>query len=235
MGQWGANCSSGDSGPGRFRRFVWGETMPTIGAAVDAQTKQEFGAIAGARTTSESALAGSVIKAFMQAQKARDTALANRVVAEGIATALAVELFGQDFQVAAPPPLPPPLHDGPKTEQVFLRLAPHYANELGRLAGERSWKPGTYAGNFLMVHIDRRPRLCDAEIGAVRQVARQLADMGRNINQVAKKLNSSPKESHHAFALELDRIGMLIDLEATMVRNLLRANLKGWGVDDGQP
>jgi thiazole synthase ThiGH ThiG subunit len=86
--------------------------------------------------------------------------------------------------------------------------------------------------NLFCAHADRRPVLCDAEIGAVRQVARQLADLGRNINQIAKKVNAAPDKVHMAADFELIR--MLVDLETAAVKGLVKANLRGWGVSDGE-
>jgi hypothetical protein len=113
-----------------------------------------------------------------------------------------------------------------------VRLDPYYFAELGRLARERNWYRGTYLANLFCAHADRRPVLCDAEIDAVRKVARQLADLGRNINQIAKKMNASPDKTHLAGDLELIR--MLVDLEAAAVKCLVKANLRGWGISDGE-
>lgn len=182
--------------------------MPTIGAFVDQQLKDEFRRLADSRTTSESRLAGAWI----------------------------AERLRREMGLPAPPVVPVVLPDrhAPRTEQVFVRLAPYYYAELLRLAAEREWKPGTFMSQMFMAHADRRPALCQPEIDALRPVARYLADMGRNINQVARKLNSSQDEAYHVFSLELDKIAMLIDLEATVVRDLLRANVKGWGMGDGE-
>jgi hypothetical protein len=121
-----------------------------------------------------------------------------------------------------------------RTEQVFVRLEPYYHAELCRLAKERDWYRGTYLANLFYAHADRRPVLCDAEINAVRHVALQLADLGRNINQIAKKLNAAPERAHVGLAADFELIKMLIDLESTTVKELLMANLRGWGVSDGE-
>lgn len=185
--------------------------MPTIGAAVNEGTKLRFEAIAKARGTTASRLAASLITEFVQKQVAGPAAdCRTGLSVVGLAGARA----------------------GSKTEQVHVRLEPYYFAELGRLATERNWYRGTYLANLFCAHADRRPVLCDAEIGAVRQVARQLADIGRNVNQIARKVNAAPGEVHLPEDFELVR--MLIDLETAAVKELVKANLRGWGVSDGE-
>jgi len=185
--------------------------MPTIGAAVNEVTKARFESIASARGSTASRLAASLIIGFLEQELV------------GAAADRRTELPGAELVGA---------RGGTKTEQVYVRLDPYYFAELGRLARERNWYRGTYLANLFCAHADRRPVLCDAEIDAVRQVARQLADLGRNINQIAKKVNAAPDKVHLAADFELLR--MLIDLESAAVRDLVKANLRGWGVSDGE-
>jgi len=187
--------------------------MPTIGAAVNEVTKDRFELAANARGTTASRLAASLINDFLtqgQADVVRGLG-APSVSAEAVDAC-----------------------HGARTEQVYVRLDPYYFKELGRLAKERNWYRGTYLANLFHVHADRRPVLCEAEINAVRQVARQLADMGRNINQIARKLNASPESAHLAFGADFELVRMLIEIETTTVKDLLKANLRGWGVSDAQ-
>jgi hypothetical protein len=152
--------------------------VATIGAAVSEKMKEQFVEMAKARTWTPSRLAGELITQF-----------------------LADELKIEEPSATPPKPSlilptsPLRVHEA-KTKQVFVRLAPFYYEELGRLASERGWHRGTHLAEMFYAHYHCKPRFCDAEINALRQVARQLADMGRNINQIARKLNSSPDEAH---------------------------------------
>lgn len=184
--------------------------MPTIGAAVDAETKARFGEVARARSLTPSKLAGTLITEFLQREQGRLDGAAGRPDFRGL----------------------DPERGTAKTEQVHVRLDPYYYAELGRVAAERNWYRATYLANLLTAHIDRRPVLCQAEIDGLRPIARYLADMGRNINQVAKKLNVSMEHTHLAMAMDLDLMKALLDLEKDAVMNLIRANLKGWGISD---
>jgi hypothetical protein len=187
--------------------------MPTIGAAVNEVTKDRFESAANARGTTASRLAASLINDFLTQGQVD-------VVPGRGATLVPSETMDA--------------RHGARTEQVYVRLDPYYFEELGRLARERDWYRGTYLANLFHAHADRRPVLCEAEINAVRQVARQLADMGRNINQIAKKLNASPESAYLAMGADFELVRMLIEIETTTVKDLIRANLRGWGVIDGQ-
>lgn len=186
--------------------------MATIGAAVSTKTKIEFESAANARGTTTSRLAASLIENFLKGE----------VCADGPA----------DRIILCSSAIAPSEHAEMKTEQVHVRLTPFYFAELGRLANERQWYRGTYLANLFRVHLEGQPVLCGVEINAVRQVARQLADMGRNINQVVKKLNTSLEHAHLATSIDFELIKMLIELETNTVKDLIKANVSGWGVGD---
>jgi hypothetical protein len=193
--------------------------MSTIGAAVSAETKAAFEFAARARGTTPSRLGASIVEDFLKREAWKTPSL-----------------------LPAPLPVPETALDAAaesrseaRTRQVFVRLEPYYYDELGRLANERVWFPGTYLANLFHAHVDRRPVLCNAEINAVRQVARQLADMGRNINQIARKLNASLEHAHLVASLDFELVKMLVELEAGAVKDLIKANVRGWGITDGEP
>lgn len=189
--------------------------MPTIGAAVSVETKGEFDSVARARGTTSSRLGASIIEDFLnrEADKTPSLLPAHTPALSNLAT-------------VAPAP------GEARTKQVFVRLEPYYHDELNRLATERAWYAGTYLANLFCAHVDRRPVLCNAEIHAVRQVARLLADMGRNINQIARKLNTSLEHAHLVASVDFEVVKMLIELETNVVKDLMKANVRGWGVSD---
>jgi hypothetical protein len=191
--------------------------MATIGAAVKTETKAEFDSIARARGTTPSRLAASILEDFLKREAGHTPPLLPAPVPALPTLASVAAVPGEA-----------------RTKQVFVRLEPYYYDELGRLAAERVWFPGTYLANLLCAHIDRCPVLCNAEIHAVRQVARQLADLGRNINQIARKLNTSLEHAHLVASADFEVVKMLIELETNAVKELMKANVRGWGVSDGE-
>lgn len=188
--------------------------MAQIGTIVTDEIKAQFDLAARSRGTTSSRLAAAIIADFLT---------------HGTVTARASR------QTPWTPPVSVQAKNvETKTEQVFVRLEPFYFEELGRLAQERLWYRGTYLANLLRAHITKSPVLCEAEINAVRQAARQLADLGRNINQITRKLNASLEHAHLVASLDLELVKMLIELESAAVRNLMQANVRGWGVSDAE-
>ena len=188
--------------------------MAQIGTVVTDEIKVQFDLAARSRGTTSSRLAAAIIADFLAQGTIADHALRQ--------TAWTPPITVQSKEFEA------------KTEQVFVRLDPFDFEELGRLAQERLWYRGTYLANLFRAHLTRSPVLCEAEINAVRQVARQLADLGRNINQIARKLNASLEHAHLVASLDFELVKMLIELESTAVRNLMQANVRGWGVCDAE-
>lgn len=188
--------------------------MPVIGARVTTEVRVEFESIAKARDNTCSSLAAKLITDFVSEEKQRCEQANQQALIP-----LTASLINS--------------HEA-KSEQVSVRLEPYYFAELGRMAAERLWRRGTYLGNLFRAHVDRRPVLCDLELNAVRQVARQLADMGRNLNQIARKLNTSVEHAHLVASIDFELIKMLIELETNAVRDLMKANVHGWGVSDGE-
>ena len=188
--------------------------MAQIGTIVTEEIKAEFDNVARSRGTTSSRLAAAIIADFLR---------------RGAAT------VQPPHDAMWDPPAPVERKESEaKTEQVFVRLEPFYFEALGQLAQERLWYRGTYLANLFRAHVTGAPVFCEAEINAVRQVAKQLADIGRNINQIARKLNVSLEHAHLVTSVDFELIKMLIDLEANAVKNLMRANVRGWGVRDAE-
>lgn len=146
--------------------------MAVIGARVDSEIKQVFNALARARSTTASRLAGFLIADFIKADKGK-----------AAQTIMRTELPAQAFPAA---------HAGVKTQLVHVRPEPYYHEKLGRLAARRKWYRSAYLASLLQAHVDRRSVLCHVEVYAVRHVARQHADIGRNLNQIARNVNIDP-------------------------------------------
>lgn len=121
--------------------------------------------------------------------------------------------------------------DDVKSENVRVRLSVSEYQELARLAAVRHWKRSTYLAHLFHVHITGQPRFSEDEMLSLREVTTQLSALGRNVNQIARALNTSLDEAHLALAVPFEKMKMLIDQERASVKDLVRANLKSWGVD----
>lgn len=159
--------------------------------------------------------------------------------AQGLSEARLLEVIVAAFLQHNPPSLPAAdssgsqKMNGVKSEDVRVRLSPFEYQELARLAAIRHWKRGTYLAHLLRVHLTGQPRFSEDEMLVLREATTQLSALGRNVNQIARALNTSLEEAHLALAVSFEEMKALIDQERSSVKDLVRANLKSWGVTDG--
>lgn len=85
---------------------------------------------------------------------------------------------------------PPEIPGMAEKKRLELRLPPHIASHITRSAAAARMSPGRYILALLANHTDGSPILTDAEVQALYQSNYQLSAIGRNINQIARKLNS---------------------------------------------
>ncbi len=121
-----------------------------------------------------------------------------------------------------------------RTDRVTVRFTRNEGRDLQRLASVRGLKRSAYLGGLFRAHATRAPYFTDEEVGALRDANRQLAAVGRNVNQIAKALNTSLDHSDMAKAVEYGQMKVLLDEHRQKVKALIRANLKSWGVADGE-
>ena len=120
-----------------------------------------------------------------------------------------------------------------KTAGLHVRLSPFQYAELRRLATACHWHPGTYLRHLFEVHLTGKPQFTDAELHALYQVAAQIADMDRNIHQIARALNASPDSAHRVMAVPFDEMHSLLEREKSSINNLVAASLSRGGDDGG--
>ena len=102
--------------------------------------------------------------------------------------------------------------------------------EIKRRAAGEHMKPARWLVGLIRAHLTRAPQFGDAELSALSQSNAALRALGRNLNQVAKALNTSPHER------SLYKVGLIEELDravkshAETVSKLLAANIERWGV-----
>lgn len=105
--------------------------------------------------------------------------------------------------------------------------------ELTKRAAARGLKPSVYMRSLVRSHLTNQPSFTDAELAELKEANRQLAAIGKNINQIAKALNTSLDNAHMARAQELEEVRQYVDHQRHVVTNLVRENMKAWRVEHG--
>lgn len=143
---------------------------------------------------------------------------------------LLVERFLKQNQEAEPLPEASDLKD----QKMYIRLANAEKVAVANYAREKGFKPATWVRSLIRTTLAHTPHFNEDELHELREANRQLAALGRNINQIAKTLNMSADNAHHAMAVDLKQLRETIDGHRGIVVSLVRENLKSWGVQNDE-
>lgn len=174
--------------------------LKRISAWVDEATKKAFLQLATVQGNSESGLLGLLIGKVLATNSAATTA--EPAKSEG----------------------------GVMEDRVTVRFPLTEYQELCRRSNGRGLKPSAYLRSLFRTHASQAPYFTTAEIDVLREANHQLASLGRNVNQIARALNTSLDDSDTAKAFEYEQMKGLIDSHRETVKALIRANLQSWGV-----
>lgn len=190
--------------------------MPTVIARVDDQTKAAFKAVAQARGCTESDLLLPAV---------RD------VIASG----------GQPV-VLQPPPARPMAVEPVKLDRdpaqtamkrVYVRLPQFLYKAARRQAAAKKLKGvGAWVGALVQSNLLRSPVMTVGQLVELQRTNRELAAIGRNLNQIARNLNLAPSE------FERVRLEILSDLDAKLtanrvaIRRLVQDAQRSWSLSD---
>ncbi|ECM0205887.1 MobC family plasmid mobilization relaxosome protein [Salmonella enterica subsp. enterica serovar Muenchen] len=118
----------------------------------------------------------------------------------------------------------------PRTGQVAIRLLPtdiHSMTERAKAEGFPSRT--TWLTNLVLATLSKEPVLTDAEVNALRGSNRELAAIGRNLNQIARALNVEFRDSDKLNKELIERLLEQIDGHRDKVSNLIDRNMNRWG------
>ncbi len=122
-----------------------------------------------------------------------------------------------------------------KTDRVSVRLTQHCLEKLKQQAHAEGYlSQSNWVRASIMANLCREPVLTEDEIYTLRESNRQLAAVGRNLNQIARVLNI---DFRHSDKITRDMIEVLdnkLETHKAMVNNLITKNCKRWELDDDQ-
>ena len=129
---------------------------------------------------------------------------------------------GDDAAVAAHPA---------RQARLYVRLTPDDRQLLQARSAARCLAPATYASVLLRAHLRALTPLPEAELRAIRQSTRELAAIGRNLNEIAHAAHQG------GLGIGVSRENLLSLLKACEalrdhVRTYISTNLSSWGSGD---
>ena len=134
-----------------------------------------------------------------------------------------------------PDPSPPAATvKGVKIRKCTFRLPLFVFDEVAVRAKAKSMAPSRWIASLVQCNVLQEPVITDTEIVAVRAMTRELAAIGRNVNQIAKSLNSAVHGIERGqVALDaLEKVPAAIAVSRKTISNLIRKSQQSWVVED---
>jgi len=165
----------------------------------------------------------SALRAAAERQQLTESALLKRMLELVLHTAGAA---GASGATAAERPA--------RHARVYVRLTPGDHQLLQARSAARCLAPATYASILLRAHLRAVTPIPEVELSAIRQATRELAAIGRYLNQIA--LTSRQGGSASGVGPEY-LLSLLRACEALRdhVRGYISTNLSSWGSGDATP
>ena len=126
------------------------------------------------------------------------------------------------------PPAPPP-ERGHTGRRIAVRLLPGDALLLKERATARPTVPAAYVSILLRSHLRQLSPLPTDELRVIREQIRELRNIGRNLNQIARGMNRGEVDDPTV----REDLRMFVKVATAMreaTRALLKANTKAWEV-----
>lgn len=131
--------------------------------------------------------------------------------------------------------LPQPKLQDQKMRQVTLRFPRFILEAAQDRAALKGMKPARWMAALVQSHLDLEPVMTEKEVQLLRGMNRELSAIGRNINQIAKGLNSAVGDIERGrVSLEgLEKVIPAISLSRKLISALIRKSQQSWAaVDD---
>ena len=93
--------------------------------------------------------------------------------------------------------------------------------------------PSRWVTALVQSNLTRQPVMSDDELAGLLASNRELAAIGRNLNQIARALNEAFYETERVKLEKLAELRQVITENRLAVRALVRASQNAWEADDG--
>ncbi len=119
-----------------------------------------------------------------------------------------------------------------KSNKVTIRLSEHDMQKLTTQAREEGYIHRTsWATACILANLTRTPVLTSAEIKTLRESNRQLAAVGRNLNQIARVLNIDFRHSDKVTREMVEILDSKFEAHKESVNTLINKNCRRWELE----
>ena len=136
---------------------------------------------------------------------------------------------GQD---AADQPIKPKA-ENTELERMTVRL-PGFLMEAAKQRGKsKGMAASRWVAALVQANLTGKPVMTDKELAVLQASNRELAAIGRNINQIAKALNEAFHETERVRLDTLAALNQSITENRAAIRSLVRASQQAWEAENG--
>ena len=119
------------------------------------------------------------------------------------------------------------------TSRMTVRMPRFLMEGTKARAKSKGMAPSRWVTALVQSHLTRQPVMCDDELAGLLASNRELAAIGRNLNQIARALNEAFHETERMKLEKLAELRHVITENRLAVRELVRASQNAWEADDG--
>ncbi|MDF0668774.1 MAG: hypothetical protein P0119_22205 [Nitrospira sp.] len=132
------------------------------------------------------------------------------------------------------PPLAPRLHVTRRRERatarIKLNVTPSELAALRTCARHEGYQPTAWVVAMIRTKLTGQPQVGQPELETLARSNQQLLALGRNLNQIAKVLNTTP-QNRTAFRVEvITELSRVIQTHTKKVSNVLRGTVERWHI-----
>ena len=132
---------------------------------------------------------------------------------------------------AAPPRLRVTRRRERATARMKLNVTPSELAALRTCARHEGYQPTNWVVALIRTKLTGEPHVGQSELAALTRSNQQLLALGRNLNQIAKVLNTSP-QNRTAFRVEvITELSRVIRTHTDRVSNVLRGTVARWSLE----
>lgn len=114
------------------------------------------------------------------------------------------------------------------TVRIELNLTTSELAALKRMAGQEGYVPTKWMVAMVRTKLTGQPQVGQSELETLARSNQQLLALGRNLNQIAKVLNSAP-QNRAAFRVEIiTELSCMIQAHTKKVSDVLRGTVERW-------
>lgn len=113
-------------------------------------------------------------------------------------------------------------------ERMTVRMSRFLLEGAAARAKAKGMATSRWVAALVQSHLTRQPVMTQAELVALQTCSRELAAIGRNINQIAHALNSAFQETDRVKLEKLEELGHAVAASRGAIRSLVRASQDAW-------